>query len=151
MAGAAYQQWRHGGDGSSRSGDDGARSIQIYQKLEEVRKALPFSKLLKAFVQLYSLRGGKGIYLLYKGEIFYDGGNAVDIICEYPVFFGEAHELTDIVVCIFQYGAAFERAAEFDGLAGAEQFDGQDVFEVVDYLVGLAAADAAHADVVFLA
>src|SRR5450755_1692844 len=80
-----------------------------------------------------------------------DGAQFVDVVGKDPVFAGKFHKIPDIIMGGLENFAAFEGASEFDGLAGAHHFDGEDVFQVVQDLVELPAADAAHADMVFLA
>ncbi len=74
----------------------------------------------------------------------------LDVVRENTVLAGKLHKIADILMGAFEDRAAFQRAPEFDGLTGAHQLDSQDIFEVVQHLIELPAADAAHADMIFL-
>ena len=60
------------------------------------------------------------------------------------------HKLTHIVMRKFQYGAAFERPPEFDGLAGGQAVQWQEYIRGCPAPVQFSPADAAHAHMIFL-
>ena len=74
----------------------------------------------------------------------------LDVIREDSVLAGKSHKIAHVLVGSFEDRAAFQRAPELDGLTGAHQLDGKDIFQVVQDLVEFAAADAAHADMILL-
>ncbi len=59
---------------------------------------------------------------LNKREIAYHIGNGRDILGKDPVFPGKAYLLTYMGMCKLKQYAASKRLAEFDGLAGRQQF-----------------------------
>src|SRR5580658_3247934 len=90
------------------------------------------------------------IAILHKREIVDDRMKLPDILRKDPVFARKTDKTPHIIMRRLQDRAASQRPPEFDGLTGTHQLDRQDILEIIQHLVDLSSADAAHADMVFL-
>lgn len=84
------------------------------------------------------------------GALLDEGGDGVDVVGEGAVGGNFGGGGADGVVGFFGERAGLQRGEEVDALAGAEQFDGDDVAEIVEHAFEAAGAAHAHADVVLL-
>lgn len=74
-----------------------------------------------------------------------------DVVAIEAIAVGVGDALSDEVVGGLGSDAGFYGFAEVEGLGGADEFDGEDVFDAVEDFVELYGGGSAHADVVFLA
>ena len=67
-------------------------------------------KSVETLIQHNSFACRKFIHLLHKRKIFDDARYLIDIISKYPVFFGKANKLPNIIMGKFQYLTALYAA-----------------------------------------
>ena len=71
---------------------------------------------IKSNIQIYVMSRSELIHFFDKGKILNKARDFIYIVRKYPVLFRKAHKTPDILMCKFQYFAAFMRAPEFNGL-----------------------------------
>ena len=102
----------------------------------------------------FGFRPESSSFLLMKdfgdGALGDQGGDGVDVGSKGTVRGDFWRDCADGLISTFCEGAGLQRGERVNPLAGAEQFDGKNVAQVLQHAFQAARAAHAHADVVFL-
>src|SRR5690349_690330 len=88
--------------------------------------------------------------MVNEGIVMKKAAYLLNIVGKHPVLLRKRNKAAHKMMGFFQHRATSQRAPELNCLAGTKQLDSQDMFQIVEHLVELAATDASHTHMIFL-